>query len=54
MPVAPLAIALDRNFCLGLFQLTYCLHWHSGEFLAKPPGLPWSVSALSHASLQRR
>lgn len=30
------------------------LHWQSGELPAKTPGLPWSVSALSHASLQRR
>lgn len=57
VPVAPLAIvALNRDFCptLSINLLPTRLHWHPSELSAKPPGLPWSVSALSHASLQRR
>lgn len=52
--VAPLPIAApnrDFHLFLSINLLPISLHWRPSELSAKPPGLSWSVSALSHPSL---
>lgn len=46
-------VAPNRDFhlFLSINLLPISLHWHPSELSAKPPGLSWSVSALSHPSL---
>lgn len=56
VPLGPLAtVALNWDFCptFSINLLPTPLPLHPSELLAKPLGLPWSVSVLPRASLQR-